>query len=349
MSFSNENREHIKAKIIEAIGTSKDFKPQAFAKEHSVSVTTVYRYLKQLEKEDRITSRKDGRKNEYRLTDEFHCFTFKLSEIKEDIVWNESIAPHLKNMPETALRNCNYAFTEMLNNAIDHSGGTHVEISLQNNSFRTIILIKDNGVGIFSKIAEALKLEEKRFAVLELAKGKFTTDPKSHTGEGIFFSSKATYLFTIFSDDLMFMPLDLSGYKADSVLHDHKTSYSSEGTFILFIILHSHKQTLQEVFDKYAGAPEDYGFAKTVVPVKLLEYGDDSALYTSRSQAKRLLIRFEKFEHIELDFTDIQEIGQGFADEIFRVFANQHPEISLIATNCSEQVQFMIKRAKSSQ
>ena len=99
------------------------------------------------------------------------------------------------------------------------------------------------------------------------------------------------------------------------------------GTVIVLLVRHDHTQPLKEVYDKYTEEPDHYGFTKTYVPVKLLEYGDDTALFTSRSQAKRLLARFEKFEHIELDFSGIEEIGQGFADEIFRVFTSMHHDI----------------------
>ena len=356
MSFNKEERKHIKTKIVEVIGEQiKDFIPQEFAKKHNISVQTVYRYLKQLENERHITIRQDGRRNEYKLFDKESTFGFDLKSITEDGVWSKHIHPLLKDIPEIAFKICNYAFTEMLNNAIEHSGGTHVDICVRSNSYFTTIFIHDNGVGIFTKIAEAMKFEEKRFAVLELAKGKFTTDPESHTGEGIFFSSKASSVFNIYSDGLFFQPINRPDSEVDSMLMDRGRSSFNEniaiingGTTIMFIVLHSQRQTLKELFDKYTNAPEDYGFTKTVVPVKLLEYGDDAALFTSRSQAKRLLVRFERFKHIELDFTDIQEIGQGFADEIFRVFSNQRPNISLTATHCNEQVQYMINRVKNS-
>ena len=156
MSLKKKEREHIKTTIIEAIGASeqkKDFNPLAFAKEHCVSITTIYRYLKQLEKEKCIIIRQTGRKYEYDLVNTVNTFQFELDKISEDKVWRESIQPLLKNMPETAFKNCNYAFTEMLNNAIEHSEGTHVEIFVKNNLYRVLIYILDNGVGIFSKIA----------------------------------------------------------------------------------------------------------------------------------------------------------------------------------------------------
>ena len=86
-------------------------------------------------------------------------------------------------------------------------------------------------------------------------------------------------------------------------------------------------------------------FNKTVVPVKLAQYGDESLV--SRSQAKRLLARVDRFQTVIMDFKDVETIGQSFADEIFRVFQRQHPEITLFAVNTSEEVAGMITRAKS--
>ena len=65
----------------------------------------------------------------------------------------------------------------------------------------------------------------------------------------------------------------------------------------------------------------------------------------SRSQAKRISRHFEKFKRVELDFTGIAEIGQAFADEMFRVFVAAHPEIRLTPINTSPAVAQMIRRA----
>lgn len=64
----------------------------------------------------------------------------------------------------------------------------------------------------------------------------------------------------------------------------------------------------------------------------------------TRSQAKRLLEGVEKFETVVFDFEQVKTVGQAFADEIFRVFRNQHPDIKLIPANASENVQKMISR-----
>ena len=66
----------------------------------------------------------------------------------------------------------------------------------------------------------------------------------------------------------------------------------------------------------------------------------------SRSQAKRLVNGLEKFVTVELDFSGIDEIGQGFADELFRVFTNAHPEITLTPVNMCSDVEKMYRHVK---
>jgi len=96
-----------------------------------------------------------------------------------------------------------------------------------------------------------------------------------------------------------------------------------------------------DVFDKYADV--DGGFTKTVVPVTLAKYAAEGLV--SRSQAKRVLSRFERFQEVLLDFAGIEEVGQAFADEIFRVFAGSHPTVRIVPINTSPRVQLFINRA----
>lgn len=65
----------------------------------------------------------------------------------------------------------------------------------------------------------------------------------------------------------------------------------------------------------------------------------------SRSQAKRLLARCDLFNDVTLDFTHVKQIGQAFADEIFRVFQKQNPDIRIDWVNTNKEVEKMIKRA----
>ena len=65
----------------------------------------------------------------------------------------------------------------------------------------------------------------------------------------------------------------------------------------------------------------------------------------SRSQARRLVSGLERFREVVLDFRGVELVGQGFADEVFRVWARQHPEVALIPTAMNEAVAFMVERA----
>lgn len=345
MSNSKEAREAIIARLLDGIGKAPEsFSAYEFAKQENMTAQSIYRYLDQLEKAGRVTKKKAGRKNQYRLVITRENFTVELEGLSEDLIWRQRVAPFFSDLPEISAYNLSIAFTEMLNNAIDHSGGKHAKVYLTKNGYMATVQITDDGIGIFTKIADAMNLEEKSFAVLELAKGKFTTDPQSHTGEGVFFSSKVVDGFAIISDGLIFL-----GPDSESEGYLTRTQLGKTGTTVIMEIKYSHTQTAKEIFDYFTQSPDDYGFSKTIVPVRLLEYGDEKPLVVSRSQAKRLMVRFERFENIILDFTGIDEIGQGFADELFRVFPSQHPSSKLYPTNCSDAVKRMINRVMNAQ
>jgi hypothetical protein len=67
----------------------------------------------------------------------------------------------------------------------------------------------------------------------------------------------------------------------------------------------------------------------------------------SRSQAKRLLLRIDQFRTVVLDFGNVNQIGQAFADEIFRVFARRHPGVELQFINANEDISNMVRRAQN--
>ena len=116
------------------------------------------------------------------------------------------------------------------------------------------------------------------------------------------------------------------------------------GTAVWMKLRNHTARTARKIFDQYTSG-DDYGFTKTVVPVKLAQYGNDQLI--SRSQAKRVLARVELFKVVMFDFEGVPAIGQSFADEIFRVFANTHPEIQLVTDKANAEVKRMIERAKS--
>ena len=232
-----------------------------------------------------------------------------------------------------------YGFTEMLNNAIDHSGGTKVVVALETTAMTAEIMILDDGEGIFRKIQHALGLADERHAVLELAKGKFTTDPDRHTGEGIFFTSRMLDKFDILSGGVFFT----HEFSDDEDWIIERAQFTS-GTAVWMKLDNHTARSMNKIFNRFA-APEEFAFTRTVVPVRLAQYGDDRLI--SRSQAKRLVNRVDRFKTVIFDFDGVDSIGQAFADEVFRVFANRHPEIELHAVKMTRSVRNMVSRAKS--
>ena len=257
--------------------------------------------------------------------------------VAEDIIWLQDIRPQLGKLPDNVMNIWDYCFTEMFNNVIDHSSGSLVVVRVSKSAVNTRIEIQDDGVGIFKKIQKQLDLSDERHAVLELAKGKFTTDPANHTGEGIFFSSRACDDYGIFSGGVYFS--HEFGKKEDWILETD----GLQGTTVIMKLNNHTSRRLKKVFYEYATV-DGFGFNKTVVPVKLAQYGDD--LLVSRSQAKRVLNRVDRFKTVLFDFTGVDSVGQAFADEIFRVFATQHPDIEIVDIRANKEVSNMISRAR---
>jgi len=259
--------------------------------------------------------------------------------LSEDRVWSAALLPVVADLPENVRGIWQYGMTEMINNAIDHSGAKHVWVGLRRTAFATEGYVRDDGQGIFLRIQKALGLFDPREAILELAKGKFTTDPDNHTGEGIFFSSKVFDEFQIQSGHLYFRN---DAGKTDVLLEDPN---EVRGTVVRMVLSNDSKRTTREVFLEFA-APEEFTFDKTIVPVKLAQHEGEKLV--SRSQAKRLTTRFERFRAVILDFAGVEEIGQAFADEVFRVFQRAHPATLLAPTNMTPAVEEMVKRATAS-
>src|SRR5699024_11137016 len=131
------------------------------------------------------------------------AFRYALKGLAEDRVWHEDVAPLLRDLPSNVVEIAHYGLTEMVNNVIDHSEGRHLDVIVRRDAEQVALWAVDDGIGIFRKITRALNLPDERLALLELSKGKFTTDPRNHTGEGVFFTSRMFDQFQIMSGGLV--------------------------------------------------------------------------------------------------------------------------------------------------
>lgn len=330
--FILDNVEHNPKNIVALTSSAYDISRQA-----------VNKHIKRLVEQNSLLERGATRNKHYilhPLVKWEHIYTLEGS-LAEDVVWRSDISEFINDLPDNVKDIWHYGFTEILNNAIDHSSGTQVHIRVTKTATTTEIVIYDNGEGIFKKIQRELDLSDERHSVLELAKGKLTTDPDNHTGEGIFFSSRMFDDFAILSGGVYF------SHKHDQVedwIQERQKFQSGTGVFME--LSNNTARTSKHIFDSFTSGDE-YGFTKTVVPVRLTQYGDDKLV--SRSQAKRLLVRVERFRTVIFDFDEVETVGQAFADEIFRVFKLQHADMDLIYLNANEQVTQMITRALTSE
>lgn len=311
----------------------------------NISRMTANRYLDKLVEEKLVAEEGETKARKYTLIDFVNeTIPFDVTpETEEHVIWREKVRPLLKDLPENIISTLEYSVQEMVNNVIDHSESDKAVVFVEQNASRTEITIRDYGVGIFDKIAKAAGLADKRESILELAKGKLTTDPDRHTGEGIFFTSRAVSKFCILSDDLFYSHNKERG-DDDWLIEDARPDQSIKGTSVALTMYKDDKQTLEDVFARYSTDDEGVGiFSKTHVPIALARYPNEQLV--SRSQARRVLARFNKFSEVMLDFSDVPSIGQAFADEIFRVFRKAHPEIKLVPVEANDQVMTMIERA----
>ena len=346
MSFTKEKKEKIKRYILEKVDNSQNDIAKRTAEAFGISLNTVYRYIRELEAK-KIIKKRDSNNKKYELIKETHTYVNDRREtpdLQEDVIYDLCIKEYIEKLPLNVQKIWQYSFMEMMNNAIDHSESDIILIRVIQDYMNTMILIADQGVGIFRKIRDYYNFPTLDDAVGELFKGKLTTDTQKHSGEGIFFTSRVLDTFAAFSDGKIF-----THDKYNEILQDADEVESlskqkdSRGTIILMSLSNYSKKILREVFDMFSDV--DGGFTKTHVPIKNIF----DTYPVSRSQAKRLCNRFEKFKEVELDFADVEEIGQGFAHEIFVVFQRNHADIKIVPVNTNLEVEKMINHVKNTE
>jgi anti-sigma regulatory factor (Ser/Thr protein kinase) len=256
-----------------------------------------------------------------------------LDGLSEDTVWRELVADLLQDRLSVEARSItNYAFTGMLNNAIDHSGATTASARVWIARFELRFEIRDHGRGALPHLQHELRLNDAFDALGELTKGKTTTDPERHTGEGIFFTSKAVDVFTLESAGLRWTVDNLRGDQAVGA------SGVEHGTRIRCEL---DPETTRSLADVFAAYTEDHEFTRTRTTVRLFGYG---VRFVSRSEAKRLMRGLERFTHVLVDFSGVEEVGQGFVDEVLRVWPGQHPGTRVEPVGMTGAVEFMVRR-----
>lgn len=265
--------------------------------------------------------------------------SYPLHGLQEDLPWQRDYAPNFVLPPQIA-RMVQHAFTELLNNAIDHSGGSSATVSLRQTPTHVQLLVSDDGCGVFEKIAGTYDIPDPNLAMLELSKGRLTTAPQAHTGRGLFFSSQLADVFDLHANGTAYQrrAWDASGWRPGKAL-------PRRGTSVYLAISLQSTRTLDQVMGAWSVDGEGIAFDRTLISLRLL--AGPGVLLDSRAQARRVVARLERFKRADIDFDGVGEVGHAFIDELFRVFGNNHRSVELVPLNASKRVLAMIASARA--
>ncbi|MFN8544097.1 MAG: DUF4325 domain-containing protein [Candidatus Binatia bacterium] len=303
-----------------------------------VSAATAHRLLRALVIAGTLAPYGKGPAAIYRFPSLRH--RFRRAGLAEDVVW-QRIAQEIaviRPLAADAGQSLQYAATEVLNNAVEHSRGTTVGVEIDfARDGTTVVRVRDDGVGVFRRLCEDFGFSTPHDAIVQLEKGKLTSDPAHHSGEGLFFSAKAVTRFRLESQSVAWVVDNLT---ADSGIGP---SPVTRGTLVTLAVVHGHTPRLTDVFARYTD-PETLRFERTRATVRLAALGQ---ALVSRSEARRLVDGLPKFTHVTLDFSGVDIVGQGFCDEVFRVFARTHPAVQLVPVGMNDAVAFMVARARA--
>lgn len=327
MKFNEEKKQTIKLYILEKIEQGAEGLSKTVAEVFDINQNTAHTYINELVDKKIIERVMRGK---YRLVNQEYKYVLsrRNGDLDSDTyAYNHILSKYIKDLPTNVKEIWGYAFSEMINNVMDHSQAEYVNLIIRQNYLNTTVFIADDGIGIFEKIKAHFHFESLDDAISELFKGKLTTDSHNHSGEGIFFSSRLMDEFFIVSSGKIF-----THNKYDNSMIFDVIDTDVKGTCVIMSLSNYTQKKSIEVFDLYSN--EDGGFDKTKIPLKNIF--DTSPV--SRSQAKRICNRLDKFREVIIDFEDIEWMGQGFAHQLFVVFAKEHEDTMLLPVNMNEDV-----------
>jgi anti-sigma regulatory factor (Ser/Thr protein kinase) len=327
-------RQDIRTVLALLMASGEPFSSADVAKGAHASRQAVHRHLRRLLENGELVVEGSGPARRYRRPTSW-TKTYGRKRLEEDVVWREAEASGILGTLDEAARDIlQYGFTEMLNNAIDHAKARQITVRLESWPDWVVFEITDDGIGAFRNVRENFSLEDDLGALQELSKGKTTTAPERHTGEGIFFTSKAVSVFALESGTTRWI---VDNERGEPAILDVP---ARKGTSVRCEVARTGLRPLAEIFDAYT---RDLSFTVTRTTVKLFEHGKR---FVSRSEAKRLSRGLEKFEEVIVDFKGVLGVGQGFCDELFRVWAKAHPGTKLVPVEMGRTVAFLVDRAR---
>lgn len=265
---------------------------------------------------------------------------YELAMLQEDEPWRRDFAPCFA-LPPNVTRLVRHAFTELLNNAIDHSGGESVTVSLRQTPLQAQLLVSDDGVGLFERVAASHGIREPALAMLELGKGRLTSAPARHLGQGLASTARTADVLDLHANAAAFQcrGFEQHGWRAGR----GNPAAARAGTSIYVAFAIDTTRTVEQALAELSAAGDGLAFDRTRVPLGLL--AGEGGVLESRAEARRVAMRLAQFRRAELDFSGVEHIGPAFADELFRVIAREQPEVLMVPTGMRPAVQAMARAA----
>jgi anti-sigma regulatory factor (Ser/Thr protein kinase) len=260
---------------------------------------------------------------------------YPLQGLQEHVPWSRDFAPFFA-LPVEVRRMAQHAFCELVNNAVDHSEGTGVTVSMRQTPTQLQLLVSDDGRGLFDKLRETFALGDPSLAMLELSKGRLTSQPARHTGRGLFFTARIADVLDLHANDSAFQRRGWQGgaWHAGRALRQ-------QGTSVYVAIALDTRRTLDSALQAHSFDGSAAGLDCTTVPLVLVT--SEHTSLESRAQARCVVERLGQFRRAEIDFAGIPSIGHAFADELFRVMAAREPDLELVPVNMAAPVARLVQ------
>ena len=278
-----------------------------------ISRQAVHHHVRALVREGLLNASGNTRGRTYELrTLEHTTAQAALSDsFDEAVLWDDTMAPLMRSVRNNVAHLCHYAFCEAAHNAAAHSRGGRLSVGASLTAVAVELWAIDNGIGIFYRLAAHLGFTSEYDAVMELIKGRASTAPDHHSGDGLFMASQLV-------DELVIQSGNLTLRRTSQGWALERQKLKRRGTGIHLRVITSSERRVRDVMTANADFLSGRAY-EISLPVRLLEHG--SRCLVSRAQARRLMRGVDRFSKVELDFDEIVEIGAPFMDEVARALA----------------------------
>ena len=157
MTRVNSPGESVRRFIVEQVEKYPGSIAKVTAEHFNITRQAVNKHLQKLTAEGCLTETGHTRNRSYKLaalSTWQHTYQI-VPGLAEDVVWTNDVSQALGQLPDNVKNIWHHGFTEMCNNAIDHSEGKSIMVTVTKTATSANMMVSDDGVGIFRKIGSS--------------------------------------------------------------------------------------------------------------------------------------------------------------------------------------------------